>query len=716
MSRLSVFLIALIVSCSLLVGQGTTIIQTPFGPKEIPATETQQPPQQSPPSPAPAPIAQPTLPNPPQNPGNTAAQPAPQAPANAQQADNSPVELHIFNQDIRQVIQIIGNALQLNYIIDPMVRGTVDINTSDTLRRSDLLPILESILKINGATMIRTGNFYQIVPANTAAKQPIEVIDQQARVAPDDQIVMQIIRMKFVAASEMSRILTPYLSDAGTVVVHETGNIMLLTDRRSNIRKLLEIVDIFDTASFQGERIRLLPVKNNRARDVVDDLKTIFTGYALSDKQSAIRFIVIERLNAILVVTPNPDVFPEVERWLGVLDQPVVLAGIRNYVYKVKNSKAVDLQRVLVDLYDVGFQGSLPVTATPSYTGVQQQGTALGQPQTPAGQSGQSGQPTQQAQSGQPFQTPAGSPANLPSGNQSAIRIIADELNNALVIKATPQQYAEIEKTLEQLDVLRRQVLIDAQIYEVVLDDSLQFGVTAALQNRSASNQTTAAFSAPSGGLSSLSLNTFALIGRTRELQLFLSATENRSRVRTLSAPSVLVTDNGVAQVQVGTEVPVPTSSSVTPVQSGGTNLFAQTIQFRNTGVILQVKPQVNESGNVTLDIAQEVSQAGANTISAIVAPVIGKSSVTSQVVVEDGQTIAIGGFIRENNELARNRIPLVGRVPVLGAVLGNTRNASNRTELIVLITPHVLRTHIDADLATDELKSKLKEIKRLLK
>jgi general secretion pathway protein D len=196
---------------------------------------------------------------------------------------------------------------------------------------------------------------------------------------------------------------------------------------------------------------------------------------------------------------------------------------------------------------------------------------------------------------------------------------------------------------------------------------------------------------------------------------LFLNAQENRSRVRTLSAPSVLVTDNNTAQFQVGTEVPVPTSSSVTPVQSGGTNLFAQTIQFRNTGVILQVKPQINESGNVTLDISQEVSQAGANTVSAIVAPVIGKSSVTSQIVVEDGQTVAIGGFIRENNEYGANRVPLIGRVPGLGILFGNTRNATTRTELIVMITPHVLKTHSDADIASDELKAKLREIKKLL-
>ncbi|HLH30732.1 MAG TPA: type II secretion system secretin GspD [Terriglobia bacterium] len=693
MTKLKQFTIGFIVSCSaLLAQQGTTTITTPFGPTQVPAPqapETIQPQPQTPAQPA-------------QPPATTAAQPAPQQATTPAQNDAAAgVALHLVNSDIRQVIQIIGGELGLNYIIDPSVKGTVDINTSDTLRRSDLLPILESILKINGATMIKNGNFYQIVPANTAAKQPIEVIDQRTTTASDDQVVMQIIRMKFVAASEMKNILSPFLTDAGSIVAHETGNIILLTDRRSNIRKLLEVLDEFDTSSFQGERIRLLPVKNNRARDVIEDLKTIFTGYGMSEKQSAIRLISIDRLNSILVVTPNPTVFPEVERWLTTLDQPVVTAGSRNFVYRVKNAKAADLQRVLAELY--GLRGAVPVSSTPGTSGAI--GTPVTNSQPPVNGTLAGALPAL----GQPLVS-----GNTTTSAIAPIRIIADETNNALVIQATAQEYSEIERTLEQLDVLRRQVLIDAQVYEVVLDNSLSFGVTAALQNRGTlqNPQTTASFT---GTTSALAAQTFAFIGRTRELVTFLNASENRSKVRTLSAPSVLVSDNGAAQFEVGTEVPIPTSSSITPVQTGGTNLFAQTIAYQQTGVILNVKPQINESGNVTMDIMQEISAPGANTVSAIVAPAIAKSAVTSTVVIQDGQTIALGGFIRESTDLERNRIPLVGRVPGLGVLLGNTANSKTRTELIVLITPHVLRSHSDADSATEEMKAKLKEIKNLI-
>jgi general secretion pathway protein D len=219
-----------------------------------------------------------------------------------------------------------------------------------------LFGIFEAILKMNGATMVRAGNFYQIVPAGTSARLPIEVQSTQSGVAPDDQIILQLVPMKFVAADEMARLLTPYISEGGLPIVAQ-GSVLLITDRRSNLRKLLEIIDEFDTRAFLGERVRMLPINNNRVKDVVDDLKTVFSGYALSSN-TAIRFLPIERMNAVLVVSPNPNVFPEVERWLDRLDQPIQSAGLGTFVYKVRNSRAVDLYRVLTELYRIDPTGA----------------------------------------------------------------------------------------------------------------------------------------------------------------------------------------------------------------------------------------------------------------------------------------------------------------------------------------------------------------------
>jgi general secretion pathway protein D len=265
---------------------------------------------------------------------------------------------------------------------------------------------------------------------------------------------------------------------------------------------------------------------------------------------------------------------------------------------------------------------------------------------------------------------------------------------------------------------LPKQVLIDAQIYEVSLDHSMSLGLSAVLQNRdlAANRQTTASFTSTGGAAPILSATTFAFVGRTRELLLFLNASENRGRIKTLSAPSILVSNNATAQVNIGAEVPIPTSSAASGAQQGGTTLFAQTIQFRDTGVILNVTPQINEGGSVTLSITQEVSQASANTTSSINAPVIGKSAVRSTIIVQNGETIPLTGFIREGETFNRNRVPLLGSIPVAGLLFGNTTKSTTRSELIVLITPHVVTTVDERALAAEELKAKLKETQRLAK
>jgi general secretion pathway protein D len=669
--------------------------QTPFGVRVVPADPGTPAPQQ----PAPQPQAAPAAPQTPAAPPAAAAAPTPAAQP-AQTADDTvPISLDLDNTDIYQVIKIVADTLKLNYIIDPGIRGSVNIHTSGILRRSDLLPLLETLLKINGATMVKVGNFYQIVPTPLAVRQPLPVL-QTNQSAPDDQIVLQIIRMKFVAAAEMARLLTPYLSEGASIVSHDAGNILLLSERRSNVRKLMDLIDIFDTKVFEGDRVRLYPAKNNLVRDLITDLRNVFAGYGLSETGGAIKFLGLDRLNSVLVVTGNPEIFPEVERWINRLDQPLATAGIRNYVYRVRNNKAQDLQAILNNLY-------APVRAVANASVVPGQP----QPVTPAGTTPFAPLPATPP-------PPSGSDvvSTVATGN---VRIIADAITNSLIIQASPQEWSEIERTLQQIDVLPRQVLIDAQIYEVTLSDSLNVSLSAILQQRGTlqNPQTTASFTSSGGGAPSLSAQTFGFVGHTRELVAFLNASENRARVRTLSAPSVLVKDNMVADFTVGADIPVPTTSAVAAgVQSGGNSVFTQTISFRSVGVLMRVRPQINDGGTLTLEVSQEVSDAQPNTTDTIAAPVIGKSSVNSTIVVQDNDTVAIGGFIRENKELDRSRLPLLGRIPGVGVLFGNTSNSSARTELVVLITPHVIRTREDMDASTEEVKAKLREVQKLVK
>jgi general secretion pathway protein D len=626
---------------------------------------------------------------------------AQQAPA-AQGADEE-VVLNFDNaQDIFPVIKTIAGILGINYIIDPGVRGTINISMTTPVKKSELLSLLETILRINNATIIKLpSGLYQVLPANAAIRQPISVQTQAPAVSPDDQMVLQVLRMRYVSAGEMGQLLQPFTSEGASVITQGT-TMLLIMERRSNLKKLLDIIDLTDTNAFENNRVSLLPVRNNLARDIVSDLSTIINGYALtSTSTSAIRLYALDRINSILVVTPNPSALPEVQKWLDRLDQNVVRTGQQAFTYKVKNAKADDIASILTQLYGGGIQLS-SIYNTPSS-------------QAPVASAATSGTPTQGTTS-QPTSSNTGAPLP-PNQRTSDIQIVSIPTSNMLIVKASPQAYDEIRRTIEELDVLPRQVLIDAQIIQVGLDNGWSLGLSAALQSRtSATPGLNSASFGTNTGVPALGAQVTTLIGNTREILGFLNAQENRSRIRTLSAPSVMVSDNKSADFQVGAEVPVPTVSSVTPVQNNGTNLFVNQIQLRPTGVILSVTPQINDSGNVTLQIAQEVSEAVPNTTSAVVAPVISKTSIRSNIVVQDGQTIVLSGFIRDNDELTRNRLPILGRIPVAGVLFGNTRKVKARTELVVLITPHVIRTHEDADKATMEMKAKLREVQKVLK
>jgi general secretion pathway protein D len=608
-----------------------------------------------------------------------------------------------LHADLLQVINIIGNELKLNYVVDPRVKGTVTINTAGEFKRSDLLPLLETILQVNGAALIKTGNLYQIVPGPAAKGWPVPIRaqGQEGELGTSNGMVMQVIPMQVVLAKDMAEILKSYLSEEGNMVVHETGNILIITENGSNLKRLMELVAIFDSDVFQGQRVQLYPIRNNSSKNIVTDLESIFMGYALSSKGSAIKFISIDRINAILAISSNPKSFAEVQKWIEKLDKPVENVGIKNYFYKVQNGDAKKMSKVLLEIY--GHKQEEEEPATPG--ALPPQGSPSGQPESP--------------------KTPPEKEKNPAALVQGDINIVADEVNNALIIRASPQDYEVIKETIQELDIVPRQVLIDAKIYEVSLTGELSMGVSYFLQNRNnpivpAPPGTVASFSASKVGNvgAGLNISTFTVIGQTRELVAFLNAQESRGKTRVLSSPSVIASDNLDARIQVGAEVPLLTSQGVVSgAQAGGNSLFSNTIQQRPTGVILDVTPRINASGWVTMKINQEVSAPVAPAAgSGIQSPSINIRSVKTQITIKDGETIAIGGIISENKLLSKNRVPLLGDIPGLGLVFGNTSYTTTRTELIALITPHVIEDIERADEATEGLKTSLKAIRKDLK
>jgi general secretion pathway protein D len=303
----------------------------------------------------------------------------------------------------------------------------------------------------------------------------------------------------------------------------------------------------------------------------------------------------------------------------------------------------------------------------------------------------------------------------------SIVRIVPDVVNNLIIVQSTQQEWEVIRKTLSQLDIPPRQVLIDAEIYEVILTDAFSSGVSAFLRQQATGGQAgQPATRKLTGGFNSLGAQTLSighLIGQTRELVALLEAQKSYGRTRIVSAPSVIATDNLAASINVGAEIPILTSQGVVPgAQQGGTSLFTNTIANRNTGVILNITARVNAGGIVTMIINQEVSSPQAPAAGGIQSPSIQKRSVSTQVTVEDGSTIAIGGIMQENDLYSTARVPVLGRIPILGAAFGGTSITKTKTELIILLTPRVIYDENEIKDASEELKNRLRSVRKLMK
>ena len=690
-------------------------VPTPFGIMRIPKTPAgapAEPATQPGTTPATAPVqVRPATTTEPQAQGAGGAQKALQAPPATTVSPGSPlpsaqkpqvreesgtptnVRLQLDHVDLAQIINIIGNELKINYVVDPKVKGVATISTMGDVRHEDLLPLLDTILKLNGAAIVKTGNFYQIVPRSDVKQLPLTIRTENRPGDPkgDEGMTMQVVPMRFVAAKDMAKVLETYVSEGGSIVVHEGGNILIIVETARNLTRLLELVSVFDADAFRDQRVQLYPIKNNRARNLIEELQKVFSAYAFSTKDSAIRFLSIDRINAILAVSPSPSSLVEVEKWIRRLDQPIENVGRMNHVYKVENGEARNIARVLRQIYSA--------KAAP---------TSFATPLAPGPSS-----------SAKPPMVEPALPEETADMVQGEVKFVADEINNALIIQASLEDYETILETVKSLDIVPRQVLIDAKIYEVVLTGALSMGVQAFLEQRAARPPTSVSFTAAAdrGRRAGLDLATFARIGGARDLLVFLNAQESRSRTRVLSSPSVIASDNIGARIQVGSEVPMLTSQGVVPGGTGSQGLFSNTIQNRSTGVILNVTPRINSSGWVTLKIQQEVSSPVAPAEgSGIQSPSISVRSVDTQVTVKDGESIALGGIIAENRLLSKNRVPLLGDIPGLGLIFGNTSYTNTRTELIAIITPHVIQDVESAADVTDELKSQLKNMKNELR
>ncbi len=683
-----------------------------------------------------------------------------------------------------EVIDLLARQLEINYILDPGVSdGTVTINTYGTLQRSDLFPLFETILRINGAVAVKVGSLYRIVPADNATHLPISPQSSAAADLPvDERMILNAIRLRYALAGDIAAVLEPFLGEGAKYTVVETSNILLVLDNSRNMRRTMQLIDLLDAEQLDDQRIRLLEVKNGLASMLAQELQNIFSAFSTSEETSAVRFVPIQRINAILVVSANPSMFKEVEKWVDKLDTATTTGGIQNFIYRVQYGLATNLAGTLMSLYGYGYGGGYGGYGGRygggygmggyggggyggggyggggyggggyggggygmggyggggygggGYGGGRYGGGRMG------GRGGFGGRGGGGFGGGGIIQLP-GQYGSMPiapgidpglAGDQTGallgettgidpsaqtargIRIVPDMVNNLIVVQSTPQEWEVIRRTLEQLDFPPRQVLIDAQIYEVSLTGALTNGVSAFLRTRTGDTERKLTGGFDSLGRTSLTIG--ALIGNTRELAAFLVASKDDGRTKVISAPSIIATDNIAATITVGQSVPTLASQGLAAgAQVGGDSLFANTIQNVQTGVSLSITPRINASGIVTLFIDQEVSNPLAPT-GAIQSPSIDRRNVSTQITVEDGTTVAIAGIIQETDIYQRSRVPFLGDIPFIGAAFGSTSVSRSKTELVILMTPRVIYDENEIISASEELQSKLRSLRRLIR
>jgi general secretion pathway protein D len=681
------------------------------------------------------------------------------------------ISFNFVNADIRDVVrEILGNQLHLDYVVDPKVQGTVTAQTSTPVPRSAVLPTLESILHASGVTLLHVGNVYQVIPLEGATKAGAATIGSPNAGGPGFGV--RVLPLKFVPAADMKSILDPFVPTGGTLQADGTRNVLIVSGPTADLTGFADLVRQFDVDWLAGKSLGIYPLHIGTAKDVADEVQQILqeNGKGPTSLSSLVRVVPIQRLNAVLVISTQPAYLLEVKSWIERLDYGDDETTPKIFEYRVQNSRASDLALVLSKLLSPGSVQTAAAQTVPGGgsaqigsqnggatnggfgNGTAGQSGGLGQAgagggltsnaagaaggigQTPSGfgqqaqgQQGQGqqgtggyGQPNEQGgneadQQQSIAEALGGENASASSRNLQTppVRIVADDKNNALVIYARPRDYRMIEDIIRRLDVVPLQVLIEATIAEVTLSDSLQYGLqyyfkTGAskfeFNNINTGNLTAADIAGVFPGFN------YALTASNQAVVLNLL--RSVSKVNVISAPQLLVLDHRTASLEVGQQVPIITQTAQSLITTDAPAV--NSIEYRNTGVLLQVTPRVNSTGLVTLDIDQEVSDVANTTSSSLDSPTINDRHITTSVVVRDGETIALGGLITENHSDTRNGIPVLSDIPLIGALFRNTSRSTGRTELFVLLSPTVVRNPIDANQMTNDLRDKMRALKPL--
>ncbi|WP_184632552.1 type II secretion system secretin GspD [Xanthomonas arboricola] len=671
-------------------------------------------------------------------------------------ASSGSATFNFEGESVQAVVKaILGDMLGQNYVIAPGVQGTVTLATPNPVSPAQALNLLEMVLGWNNARMVFSGGRYNIVPADQALAGTVAPSTASPSAARGFEV--RVVPLKFISASEMKKVLEPYARPNAIVGTDPSRNVITLGGTRAELENYLRTVQIFDVDWLSGMSVGVFPIQSGKAEKVSADLEKVFGEQSKTPSAGMFRFMPLENANAVLVITPQPRYLDQIQQWLDRIDSAG--GGVRLFSYELKYIKAKDLADRLSEVF--GGRGnnsdSNASLAPGSETSVL--GGALGNRDSSMGGSsgttgGSIGESSDGGSSGSSFGGSSGSGSSSGGlGNGSlqlsprsngngavTLEVEGDKVGvsavaetNTLLVRATPQSWSSIRDVIEKLDVMPMQVHIEAQIAEVNLTGELSYGV-----NWYFENAVTTPFNADGSGgpalppaagrniwgdiAGSVTGNGVGWTFLGKNAAAVISALDRVTNVRLLQTPSVFVRNNAEATLNVGSRIPINSTSINTGL---GSDSSFSSVQYIDTGVILKVRPRVTKDGMVFLDIVQEVSTPGARPAACTAAATttvnsaacnvdINTRRVKTEAAVQSGDTMMLAGLIDDSTTDGSSGVPFLSKLPVVGALFGSKTRDNTRREVIVLITPSIVRNPQEARNLTDEYGQKFKAMEPL--
>jgi len=633
---------------------------------------------------------------------------AARGPERAVHAGEDGVTLNFEKAQLHEFLSVVfDKILMQNYVVDPSVTGTVTLHTTRPITQAAVLPTVETVLQLNNAALLYDDGVYRIVPMDAAPYGTRSPSVGRYSSGRDVGYGFQVVPLQFASATEIEKILTPFLADGSTLRVDAARNVLILGGPRFRLEELLATVRTFDVDWLKGMSFALFRLEYADAVTMVDELEQIVGEGSDTPLAGIVRLLPIERLNAVLVITHRPDHIASVRALIEQFDLGVEGSGGRRlFVYEVENGKAENIAASLQQIFGTGEvadeatrQGGLPADS------VFRSATSISRPVPQPGASivGQARSPDSASEGD-----------GIAADQQGDIKVIADTDNNSILVLASQEDYRSIEAAIRRLDVAPRQVLIEATIAEVSLSDNLNYGVRWFLEK----SDWELGFNAPVPTGAGGEGLTLAFFDQDSSVRAFFDLLSANSNVKFLSTPQVMVLDNQTATIRVGDQIPVTTRSSQST--SNPDAPIVTEVQFRDTGTLLTVTPRINAGGQVTLEISQEVSLPGSS-------PAVGgggnvsiaQRTINSSVTVQSGQTVVLGGLILENTTEAKTGVPILKDIPFLGNAFSSTTQDVFRTELLITVKPQVITNSSEMRRATEDLRHQMRrasEYEKLVK